>query len=94
MHTQFLKVRQTGLRTTRVERELVIEVPFHISKSSQLLEQWIDMHEQGGEALENWYPEGTPSIHAVETTVLGLATQAEIPMTPEELALYDAGDVS
>lgn len=92
MHTQIVRVRQTGRRTVRVEREIVIEVPYHISKSPQLLAAWIDQREQGGDALELWYPAGTPQLIALETEVLGHATRADVPMTPEELALYDAGD--
>jgi hypothetical protein len=92
MPTQIVRVRQTGMRTIRVKRDIVVEVPCHISKSPQLLAAWIDEREQGGDALELWYPAGTPHLIALETEVVGHATRADVPMTPEELALYDAGD--
>lgn len=77
MHNQILKVRQTGARTVRVFREFTIEVPNHVAKDPQLLQEWVAKRNPG----KHWAPEGDPYIVIEETRPVAHRTEAEYPIS-------------
>jgi hypothetical protein len=70
VHIERVKVRQEGMRTVRVSRELFVEAPYHIHSDPTLLRAWVESLELGGDPIEYWTPHGLPDIEVIRTTVI------------------------
>jgi len=70
VHTERIKVRQEGIRTVRVSRELFVDAPFHIHSDPTLLTALVESMEHGGDPIEYWMPQGQPSIEVIRSSVI------------------------
>ena len=79
MHIERVRVRQEGMRTVRVCREVFVEVPLNIAQDRQLLHDWM----AGQRIRQYWEPIGTPCV-VEETWALAHGGEAMYPPKESE----------